>query len=75
MISLFFLFNFTIGYQLRKIENKILNISSKEKIEIFKIKVKKEMSSSLEKDKIFKDDERVLIRDFIKKITKELELK
>ena len=28
LVGLFLLFNFTIGYQIRKIENKIANLSS-----------------------------------------------
>ena len=74
MFSLFLLFNFTIGYQVRKIEDKILNISSKNKIEEFKVKLKKEIKSGLEKENIFKDDEKKLIRDFLQKIILELEL-
>ena len=44
MISLFFLFNLTVGYQIRKIEDKITNISSDEKINNIKKKIKKEMN-------------------------------
>ena len=40
---LFLLFNLTIGYQIRKIENSIQNLSSKEKIEGVKEKIRKEM--------------------------------
>ena len=74
MFSLFLLFNFTIGYQVRKIEDKILNIGSKNKIEEFKVKLKKEIKSGLKKENIFQDDERELIRDFLQKIILELEL-
>ena len=72
MFCLFLLFNFTIGYQVRKIEDKILNISSKNKIEEFKVKLKKEIKSGLKKENIFQDDERELIRDFLQKIILEL---
>ena len=41
MISLFFLFNFTIGYQIRKIEDKIINVSSAEQINNIKEKLRK----------------------------------
>ena len=69
MICLFFLFNFTIGYQIRKIENNILSISSAEKIYHLKEKIRKEMNTGLKKEKIFKDEDR-----FIKKVILELEL-
>ena len=74
LVGLFLLFNFTIGYQIRKIENKIANLSSEKQIIIIKEKIKKEIQSGLKKDKILKEEERILISDFIKKIVKELEL-
>lgn len=74
MVSLFLLFNFTIGYQIRKIEDKVTNLSSKDKIEEIKIKLKEEIQSGLEKDEIFNEEERILLRDFIEKIVTELEL-
>ena len=74
LVGLFLLFNFTIGYQIRKIENKIANLSSEKQIIILKKKIKKEIQSGLEKDKILKEEERILISNFIKKIVKELEL-
>ena len=70
LIGLFLLFNFTIGYQIRKIENKIANLSSEKQIIIIKEKIQ----SGLKKDKILKEEERILISNFIKKIVKELEL-
>ena len=52
LVGLFLLFNFTIGYQIRKIENKIANLSSEKQIIILKEKIKKEIQSGLKKDKI-----------------------
>ena len=49
---LFLLFNLTIGYQIRKIENSIQNLSSKEKIESVKEKIRKEMKNGIDKDNI-----------------------
>jgi len=72
---LFLLFNLTIGYQIRKIENSIQNISSKEKIESLKEKIRKEMKSGIDKDNIFKHEDRILIKKFLKKIIEELELR
>ena len=74
MFSLFLLFNFTIGYQVRKIEDKIINISPRDKVAEFKTKLKKELRSGLKKENIFKEDEKELIRGFLKKIILELEL-
>ena len=72
---LFLLFNLTIGHQIRKIENSIQNISSKEKIESLKEKIRKEMKSGIDKDNIFKNEDRILIKKFLKKIIEELELR
>ncbi len=74
MISLFFLFNLTVGYQIRKIEDKITNISSDEKINNIKTKIRKEMNSAIKKDKIFNEKDKLLINKFINKIILELEL-
>ena len=68
MISLFFLFNFTIGYQIRKIEDKIINVSSAEQINNIKEKLRKEMNSAINKDKIFNEEDKLLINKFLKKI-------
>ena len=74
MISLFFLFNFTVGYHIRKIEDIIININSEEQINNIKAKLRKEMNSAINKDKIFNEDDKLLINRFIKKIILELEL-
>ena len=72
---LFLLFNLTIGYQIRKIENSIQNLSSKEKIESVKEKIRKEMKNGIDKDNIFSNEDRILIKKFLNKINEELELK
>ena len=74
LIGLFFLLNFTIGYQIRKIENNISNINSEENIKFFKEKIKEEIEAGLEKDQILNEEERLLISRFLKKIILELEL-
>ncbi len=74
MIALFFLFNFTVGYQIRKVEDKITNVSSAEQINNIKAKIRKEMNSAIKKDKIFNEEDKLLINNFINKIILELEL-
>tara|TARA_B100000963_G_scaffold338440_1_gene335304 strand:- start:15 stop:215 length:201 start_codon:yes stop_codon:yes gene_type:complete len=65
----------TIGYQIRKIENSIQNISSNEKIQSLKEKIRKEMKSGINKDYILKEEDRTLIKKFLEKIIQELEIK
>lgn len=74
VVALFFLFNFTVGYQIRKIEDKITNINSGEQINNIKSKLRKEMNSAIKKDKIFNEEDKLLINKFIKKVIFELEL-
>ena len=74
LVGLFFLFNFTVGYQIRKIENQIANVNTDKQISLFKKKIKSEIESGLDKENIFKEEDRILISKFLKKIIKELEL-
>lgn len=73
-MCLFFLFQVTFGHQIRKTENMILNLGSKEKIFLIKEKLKEEMKKGIEKDKIVQDDDALIIKAFLKKIILELDL-
>jgi hypothetical protein len=76
--SLFFfgciliLFKLTVSHEIKKIEEKINYISSAENIEKSKKKIKEELKNSLNKEKIFSQDEAVIIKKFINKIQSEL---
>jgi hypothetical protein len=72
LISIYVLFEFTIGHQIRKFENKINLITSKENIYKVKEKVKKEMKDSLNKDRILDKEEAEIIKKFLEKIKKEI---
>ena len=72
LISIYVLFEFTIGHQIRKFENKFNLITSKENIYKVKEKVKKEMRDSLNKDRILDKEEAEIIKKFLEKIKKEI---
>ena len=72
--GIFFLFQATIGSQFDSFRNSLDTFSSKEKRDVLKEKIKDEMRKGIEKENYFKEDERVLISKFLKKIFKELEL-
>ena len=72
--GIFFLFQATIGSQFESFRNSLDIFSSKGKIDVLKEKIKDEMKKGIEKENYFKEDERVLISRFLKKIFKELEL-
>ena len=70
-IALFILilYYLTIGETVHRINSVLQNIQSIEKI---KYKLKKEMNKSLQKDKIFYDEDRVLLKAFLEKVFQEL---
>ena len=72
--GIFFLFQATIGSQFESFRNSLDIFSSKEKRDVLKEKIKDEMKKGIEKENYFKEDERILISRFLKKIFKELEL-
>ena len=72
--GVFFLFQATIGSQFESFRNSLDIFSSKEKRDVLKEKIKDEMKKGIAKENYFKEDEKVLISKFLKKIFKELEL-
>ena len=67
-------FEFTIGKQLSQINEKINYFGTAEGRKEIIMSLKKEMKKANEKENYLDEDERVLIRDFIIKIKKELSL-
>ncbi len=72
VISLFFLYQFTIGYTIYKVEKKIMNLD-KATIEKIKEKARDEIKSGLSKDNILNKDDALLIKQFIDKISSEIQ--
>jgi hypothetical protein len=67
------LYKFTIGQEIKKFEEEISHISSKENITNSKNKIKEELNAAISKDRILKREEAILIKKFINKIKKELD--
>jgi len=65
-------FQFTIGFQIKSIKNKIENLQTKETVSKIKMKIKEELKKGLEKDRILDNDDAVLIKKFIDKINDEI---
>ena len=74
VLALILLFEFTIGKTINKFDQKIEALFSKEGRKETIISIKNEMQKAVDKDNYLSNDERVLIRNFIKKIKKELEI-
>lgn len=65
-------YKITVGSLINEIENKFINYFSKENVEFLKLKVKKEIIDSLDKERIISQEDKVLINKFINKIKKDL---
>ena len=74
-ILLFVFYQLTIGAKVREIESKIINITSSENIEYIQNKIREELKNAVAKDKYLKDEDAVLLNNFINKIKSELEFK
>ena len=60
-------FEFTVSRKISQIENKIQDLSSEENKKIIKQKIRKELNSSLKKDKILNKEDAILINKFLEK--------
>ena len=74
IIAIIIVFEFTIGRQLSQVNEKINYFSSSEGRKEIISSIKKEIEKANKKENYLDEEERVLIRDFIFKIKKELEL-
>ena len=72
IIAIIVVFEFTIGKQLSQINEKINYFGTSDGRKEIILSLKKEIKKANEKENYFDEDEKVLIRDFIIKIKKEL---
>jgi len=77
-ILIFFLFiisfHFTFNIAIKKINQQIYEITTKENVEKIKNQIRDEMKNAIEKDNYINKDDARLISSFLKKIIKELEI-
>ena len=73
-IATILVFKFTIGDEIAQINQKINYISSKDGRKQILESLKKEIKKANNRENYLKEDERILLKNFIKKIQKELEL-
>ena len=76
-LRLFFLFlvlfEVTISMQIKKYESKMNDVLSKEMAVVIKEKMRNEMKSSINKDRILSESDARLIKKFLEKITNEIQ--
>lgn len=69
----YLLYNFTIGKKIDDYEEKIIMLKTDQGRDSIRNLIRKEISKSLNKEKIINEEDRILIKKFIKKIQKELD--
>ena len=73
-IAIILVFEFTLGKHIDKLDQQLSFFTSKDGRKEMVTSIKKEIKKANEKENYLNEEERVLIRDFLKKIRKELEL-
>ena len=71
--ALVIVFELTVGRKFNQINEKIDSFFTKEGRKEMVISLKNEMRIAIKKDNYLDEEERILIRDFIKKIQKEIQ--
>ena len=72
-IATILVFKFTIGNEIKQINEKINYFSSAEGRKDIIISIKKEIKKANQKENYLDQEERILLKNFLKKIQKELE--
>ena len=72
IVGLFILYQLTIGYTIKKIQQKFYSINVKEKSEFLKDKLREEIKNTLKKDEILTKEDAILIKKFYLKILSEI---
>jgi VIT1/CCC1 family predicted Fe2+/Mn2+ transporter len=72
ILGLFILYQLTIGYTIKKIQQKFYSINVKEQSEFIKDKLREEIKNTLKKDEILTKEDAILIKKFYLKILSEI---
>ena len=75
IVAIIIIFEFTLGRYLNNFNQQLDAFTSKEGRKEIVESLKKEIKKANEKENYLSEEERILIRDFIKKIQKELEIR
>ena len=73
-IAIILVFEFTLGKHIDKLDQQLSFFTSKDGRKEMVTSIKKEIKKANEKENYLNEEERVLIRDFLQKIRRELEL-
>ena len=72
-ITIFILFQLTVGLLIKETKKTVRELSSKESAILIKDKIRNEIKSGLLKENILNKEDALLLKQFYKKIKKELE--
>ena len=72
IVGFFILYQLTIGYTIKKIQQKFYSINVKEQSEFIKDKLREEIKNTLKKDEILTKEDAILIKKFYLKILSEI---
>ena len=72
IVGIFILYQLTIGYTIKKIQQKFYSINVKEQSEFIKDKLREEIKNTLKKDEILTKEDAILIKKFYLKILSEI---
>ena len=72
-VCVLILYKLTLGNLISNLEDKILNLSTKENAIAIKEKIRQEIKGSLKNEKILNEEDAVLLNKFFNKIKKEIE--
>jgi hypothetical protein len=73
IVGLFIFYQLTIGYTIKKIQQKFYSINVKEQSEFIKDKLREEIKNTLKKDEILTKEDAILIKKFYLKILSEID--
>lgn len=72
LAGIYILFQLTIGLFVKEVKKNISKFSSSENISIVKDKIREEIKNGIKKEKILNESDSVLLKEFIEKISKEI---
>ena len=72
IVGIFILYQLTIGYTIKKMQQKFYSINVKEQSEFIKDKLREEIKNTLKKDEILTKEDAILIKKFYLKILNEI---
>ncbi len=72
LAGVYILFQLTVGLLVKEVKKNLSDFSSAENISFIKNKIREEIKNGIEKDKILNESDSLLLKEFIEKISREI---